>query len=117
MVYFECQGCSETLKKPAVRKHLNSRCRGCAVTCVDCGTCFPDPEWEAHTSCISEAKKYQGALYDASKGDKVPKGQAKQSAWTENLTKALDLAKASADSELATMMEKIVGGEFVWVES
>ena len=112
MVYFECQGCSETLKKPAVRKHL-ARCCGQSVTCVDCGVTFYGDDWDKHTSCISEAKKYQGALYDAEKGEKMPKGQAKQSAWTENLSKALELARGKG-GEIAGMMEKIVGSSICW---
>jgi len=63
MVYFVCEGCNETLKKAQVEKHA-SRCRQChAVTCVDCSQTFYGNDFEGHTTCISEAEKYEGALY------------------------------------------------------
>lgn len=34
------------------------------MTCLDCSTTFNDPaSWKPHTSCISEAQKYQKSLY------------------------------------------------------
>ena len=48
-----------------VDKH-KLKCRGCWVlTCVDCSKDFNGDEFRAHTSCISEAEKYQGKLYVA----------------------------------------------------
>ena len=68
MVFFVCEGCNESLKKNQVDKHA-SRCRSCyAVTCVDCNVTFYGDDFRAHTSCISEAEKYEGALYRAPKG-------------------------------------------------
>eukprot|EP00968_Pinguiococcus_pyrenoidosus_P013222 scaffold1197_cov228-Pinguiococcus_pyrenoidosus.AAC.8 len=59
MVFFVCEGCNESLKKAQVDRHA-ARCRACwAVTCVDCGKTFPDDEYRSHTSCISEAEKYE----------------------------------------------------------
>ncbi|CAD7936161.1 unnamed protein product [Amoebophrya sp. A25] len=104
MVYFICQGCQETLKKPAVRKHLSTRCWGAAMTCVDCSVCFAGDTWECHTVCISEEKKFHGCLYQE-KMDKAPKGQLKQESWTKNLEKALELSKGS---RVEKWMEKIV---------
>eukprot|EP00392_Amoebophrya_sp_AT5.2_P005956 g5966.t1 len=94
MVYFICQGCQETLKKPAVKKHLQTRCWGASMTCVDCHVCFAGDSWEKHTSCISEEKKFHGGLY-CEKADRPAKGQQKQDAWTGNLQKALELSKGS----------------------
>ncbi|KZV66675.1 hypothetical protein PENSPDRAFT_585001, partial [Peniophora sp. CONT] len=60
-------GCSDVVKKPKLDQHRN-RC-GASFTCIDCSTTFPGPaQYRAHTSCISEAEKYQKALY---KGPKV----------------------------------------------
>ena len=58
MVFFVCEGCNESLKKNQVDKHA-SRCHNCyAVTCVDCNVTFYGDDFRAHTSCISEAEKY-----------------------------------------------------------
>ncbi|CAD7972064.1 unnamed protein product [Amoebophrya sp. A120] len=104
MVYFICQGCQETLKKPAVKKHLQTRCWGASMTCVDCFVCFTGDSWEKHTSCISEEKKFHGALY-CEKADKLPKGQQKQEGWTANLQKALEFSRGG---RVEKWMEKIV---------
>ncbi len=104
MVYFICQGCQETFKKPAVRKHLQNRCRGCAMVCVDCNMVFYGDDWEKHTSCISEEKKYQGSLYNEK--EKPKKGQAKQDSWTEGVNKAVELC-VGANSNLKYYVEKL----------
>ena len=76
MVFFVCEGCNETLKKNQVDKHA-SRCRQCkAVTCVDCSVTFYGNDYEKHVSCISEAEKYEGALYKGKKAKLNP-----QEAW------------------------------------
>jgi cell growth-regulating nucleolar protein len=63
MVFFVCEGCNESLKKNQVDKHA-MKCHGCwAVTCVDCSVTFPGNDYAAHTSCVSEAQKYEGSLY------------------------------------------------------
>ncbi|KAI0798577.1 hypothetical protein BC629DRAFT_1285588 [Irpex lacteus] len=54
--------CNETIKKPKLQNHWNS-CRA-KVVCIDCSTEFYTPaEFKSHTSCISEAEKYQKGLY------------------------------------------------------
>ena len=65
-----CEGCNETLKKNKVDAHA-ARCYSCwAVTCVDCSIVFEGDTYRSHTSCISEAQKYQGALYKKSPAEK-----------------------------------------------
>ncbi len=55
------------MKKPKLDKHYQM-CHA-AVTCIDCFATFNSPgEFKGHTSCISEAEKYQKSLY---KGPKV----------------------------------------------
>lgn len=51
-------------------------CRGSSVTCVDCLKTFHNFDFEAHTSCLSEAEKYEGKLY---KGPKKNQNQPKPS--------------------------------------
>jgi len=63
MVSFVCDTCQETVKKNKVQNHC-FKCRDCWVlSCVDCGVRFQGEEYQAHTSCLSEAEKYQGALF------------------------------------------------------
>jgi len=62
MVSFSCEGCGDVLTKKKLDPHRN-RCRGATFTCIDCMVYFPGTEYRAHTSCMSEEQKYQGALY------------------------------------------------------
>ena len=84
MVSFTCDACGQTIRKNKVEKHYQQECRGCSVlSCLDCGKDFAGDTYAQHTSCITEAEKYQGALYQTPKGGKVPKGQQKQDEWLE----------------------------------
>ena len=72
MVVFQCDGCGDSVKKAKAEQHVNT-CRFCrALVCLDCMRRFTDDSYKQHTSCISEAQKYQGALY------KPPKAKGKQ---------------------------------------
>ncbi|KAL0939127.1 LYAR-type C2HC zinc finger [Colletotrichum truncatum] len=62
MVSFSCESCGDVLTKKKLDPHRN-RCRGATYTCIDCMVYFPGTEYRSHTSCMSEAQKYQGALY------------------------------------------------------
>ncbi|KAK5134327.1 hypothetical protein LTR08_006756 [Meristemomyces frigidus] len=67
MVSFSCEGCGDVLTKKKLDSHKN-QCRGATFTCLDCMVWFQGTEYRAHTSCISEAQKYQGHLYKDKKG-------------------------------------------------
>ena len=55
------------MKKPKLDQH-SARCHG-GFDCIDCSKTFNSAgEWKGHTSCVSEAEKYQKSLY---KGPKV----------------------------------------------
>jgi hypothetical protein len=85
MVWFDCE-CGESLKKPAVAKHLYAR--NCSyVTCVDCHKSFDREEYESHIKCISEAQKYMGKLYQV---DSQKKEGAKQDNWIASVSAALE---------------------------
>ncbi|KAI9812520.1 MAG: hypothetical protein M1832_000414, partial [Thelocarpon impressellum] len=56
------QGCGDVLTKKKLDVH-RGQCRGASFTCLDCMTHFHGADYRAHTSCVSEAQKYQGALY------------------------------------------------------
>ncbi|KAB5551209.1 hypothetical protein GE09DRAFT_1174226 [Coniochaeta sp. 2T2.1] len=62
MVSFSCEGCGDVLTKKKLDPHRN-RCRGATFTCIDCMVHFPGTEYRAHTSCMTEAQKYQGSTY------------------------------------------------------
>eukprot|EP00434_Breviolum_minutum_P037485 symbB.v1.2.033236.t1/scaffold4102.1/size44650/2 len=98
MVYFECGKCNETVKKPKLAKHLMS-CRAEYV--------FAWNEWECHTSCVSEAQKYQGNLYQAKESSN--KGQLKQDAWVENVRQAISKEGAPIPEPERSLLEKLLG--------
>ena len=55
-------GCGDILTKPKLEKH-REMCLA-SFDCIDCSKHFETPaEYKAHTSCISEAEKYQKTLY------------------------------------------------------
>ncbi|WPG99009.1 Hypothetical protein R9X50_00181100 [Acrodontium crateriforme] len=62
MVSFSCENCGDVLTKKKLDPHRN-QCRGATFTCLDCMVHFYGTDYRAHTSCISEAQKYQGHLY------------------------------------------------------
>mmetsp|Transcript_74988 Transcript_74988/g.208486 ORF Transcript_74988/g.208486 Transcript_74988/m.208486 type:complete len:240 (+) Transcript_74988:82-801(+) len=106
MVYFECQKCNETVKKPKLAKHLMT-CGSGYVSCIDCSKVFAWDEWEAHTSCVSEAQKYQGNLFQAK--ESMNKGQKKQDAWLENVKAKIEDPKSVISPQLKSLLEKLLG--------
>ena len=62
MPVFICENCNETLKKNKVATH---NCGGGCwyFSCMDCNRKFGWDEYLGHTTCVSEAERYQGALY------------------------------------------------------
>eukprot|EP00980_Cylindrotheca_fusiformis_P022312 scaffold9191_cov114-Cylindrotheca_fusiformis.AAC.7 len=103
-----CDGCAEMLKKNQVDAHAK-RCRRCeAVSCVDCSVSFygawesfyprnPNSgclthvvllgladDYRAHTSCMTEAERYEGKLAK-------PKKRNPQQEW-------MDIVESSAES-------------------
>ncbi|PHJ21371.1 lyar-type c2hc zinc finger protein [Cystoisospora suis] len=61
MVSFTCEQCQEVLKKNAVAKHYQGRCRGAALfTCIDCFKTFDRQSILGHTSCTTEEDKWHG---------------------------------------------------------
>lgn len=81
MVFFTCNACGQSIKKNRVEKHWQSECPRCEVlSCMDCGKDFYGDEYIEHTSCITEAEKYQGSLFKGEKGGQS-KGEKKQQEW------------------------------------
>ncbi|KAF8555336.1 hypothetical protein OG21DRAFT_922757 [Imleria badia] len=71
MVSFQCHACSDVVKKPKLDPH-HARCHA-GFDCIDCSVTFHTPaEYKSHTSCISEAEKYQKGLYKGPKNVRAP---------------------------------------------
>ena len=108
MVFFVCEVCQESIKKNKVQNHCNN-CRDCWVlTCVDCGVSFQGDEYKSHATCISEAEKYQGALYRAPK-QKVKRNP--QAEWMAALGRAA--ADPSASSDVKSVLNRLEGNDNV----
>jgi cell growth-regulating nucleolar protein len=99
MVFFVCEGCNESLKKNKVDAHA-ARCRNCwAVSCVDCSVVFKGNDYAAHTSCMSEAQKYEGSLYKAK-----AKKMSPQERWMDVVAHA-----KTADAKLQNVLDRVAG--------
>ncbi|KAM3584473.1 hypothetical protein VKS41_003286 [Umbelopsis sp. WA50703] len=73
MVSFQCDGCCDVVKKPKLDQH-RQRCWA-TFTCIDCSTTFQNQDYKSHTSCISEAEKYEKSVYKGPKKGKNAKDQ------------------------------------------
>lgn len=88
MVVFICNKCGESLKKQVVEKHA-WKCKGeFNVSCMDCLKDFHGKEYDAHTSCISEAQKYSGKDYVPKAN--ANKGAKKQENWVATIRSITD---------------------------
>ena len=102
MVFFICQVCNESLKKNKVEQHANQTCKHAYYfACMDCARVFNTQTYKAHTTCISEAEKYQGQFYT----EKNQKGTHKQKKWTDALMETLE--KANAQAQLKPYVQKL----------
>ncbi|XP_055838783.1 uncharacterized protein C16C10.8 [Episyrphus balteatus] len=107
MVFFTCNHCGESVKKPSVEKHYNFKCRGAPknVSCMDCQKDFHGEDYVAHIKCISEAEKYSGKDY-------VPKesknsGQKKQDNWMEIIRSILDTKEYNLSGQTRSTFQKL----------
>ena len=57
MVWFQCEDCGDTLKKPKVKGHAG-HCSASRFSCVDCLQVFDAWSVQAHTTCVTEHEKY-----------------------------------------------------------
>ncbi|KAI8979853.1 hypothetical protein BDF20DRAFT_790288, partial [Mycotypha africana] len=58
---FQCDACGDVVKKPKLNQHRN-RCHA-TFTCIDCSTTFEGTSYQSHTSCMTEAEKFQKHIY------------------------------------------------------
>ncbi|GBG33494.1 Cell growth-regulating nucleolar protein [Hondaea fermentalgiana] len=117
MVSFICDACQETVKKPKVDNHYKFKCRDCWVlSCVDCGVRFEGDQYKEHNTCISEAEKYQGALYQGPKAGKSNGKEDPQERWTDAVTRVAEKAAAgtiSLSPEATDILQKMTAFENV----
>jgi len=97
MVSFSCDLCADIVKKPKTQQHL-SRCPNAQFTCIDCNTTFHGNNFIHHTSCISEAEKYQKSLYKVNKKD-TPNKQKRQKVGTPNNINNQSLEEEQSNSK------------------
>lgn len=97
MPVFICEACNETLKKNKVDEH-SWKCRGCWIlSCMDCNKRFEGEAYKEHTTCVTEAERYQGHLYVP----KDNKGEVKQQAWLDIMQAKLDTASGASLPQFA----------------
>ena len=118
MVFFVCEGCNESLKKNQVDTHAN-RCRTChAVTCVDCNVTFPGDTYRSHTSCVTEAERYEKTVYrgvrkaDADGGNVKGKKLNPQELWNAVIQEAAE-RKGEAEQIVRQYLEPLSNCENV----
>ena len=68
---------------------------------------FSWDNWEHHTSCVSEAQKYQGNLFQAK--DSSNKGQVKQDTWTDNVVQKIEDPNSGVSPGIKALLEKLLG--------
>ncbi|KAF4553923.1 Hypothetical protein D9617_5g067980 [Elsinoe fawcettii] len=103
MVSFQCEGCGDVLTKGKLDKHRN-QCRRAQFTCIDCMTTFHNSDYKSHTSCISEAQKYEGTFYKDKKNP-TQQSRAKEPAQTTAMIpRKAYVEDASASQDIDTEM-------------
>jgi len=93
MVWFQCDDCGDSIKKPALKKHFNSSCAAENFSCVDCGQEFTRANVHLHTQCVSEHEKY--ALGATKPGGKAHEKQRATALLSSNEKISVGLERAS----------------------
>ncbi|KAJ2161888.1 hypothetical protein GGF46_001079 [Coemansia sp. RSA 552] len=112
MVSFVCNFCQETLKKPKLDAHAQ-RCRNASFSCIDCSTDFVGTAYRQHTSCVSEAEKYEGKLYKKgkAKGEKATNSQQQASGPRSTVDQLTAARSQKALSEAAPEVAAATGAK------
>ncbi|XP_022232320.2 cell growth-regulating nucleolar protein [Drosophila obscura] len=109
MVFFTCNICGESVKKPSVEKHYQTRCRGNEknVSCMDCLKDFYGEEYVAHTKCISEAQKYANQNQSFVAKESRNKNAQKQESWMDIIRAILDSSEYNLTPALRTAFQRL----------
>lgn len=92
------QNCGDVLTKKKLDGHRN-QCRGASFTCLDCMVHFQGFDYKSHTSCISEAQKYQGHLYREKDNKKAKNDRRKSGNFDNNNSNAMTYKAAYVEDE------------------
>lgn len=115
MVSFSCEVCNDTVLKKKLQQHQR-QCRDAYFTCIDCSTTFYGNDHQKHTSCISEAEKYEKSLYKGPKkqqnSTKPNQTQNQNQKQKQNETKKVDTEQKSSP-ELKKEKKKLNIKDFV----
>lgn len=105
MVFFSCDGCGEMLKKSRVDAHA-ARCNRCeSVSCVDCSISFWGDDYRNHTSCITEAERYEKTVYTGPKKNDTNRKLTPQEKWQAIIREALERAPSGLKSYLEQIID------------
>ncbi|XP_016969842.1 cell growth-regulating nucleolar protein [Drosophila rhopaloa] len=109
MVFFTCNICGESVKKPAVEKHYQTRCRGKDknVSCMDCLKDFYGEEYVAHIKCISEAQKYASQSQGFAAKEPRNKNAQKQESWMDIIRAILDSSEYNLTPAVRSAFQKL----------
>jgi len=101
MVCFICDGCGETVKRSKIDEHAQ-RCNSCySVSCVDCHISFYGDDYRSHTTCVSEAERYEKSMYRGNDNRNKKKSPVEQ--WKELISEAADSGPAHLRSSFQTL--------------
>lgn len=95
MVSFSCEVCNDTIIKKKLNQHF-SKCPQAYFTCIDCNKTFYD-DYNSHTSCITEAEKYEKSLYKPKRqsNEAANKSQTQQATLKPKITQQNALKQKS----------------------
>lgn len=110
MVFFSCDGCNESLKKNKVDAHAQ-KCRSCvSVSCVDCSVSFWGDDYRTHTSCVSEAERYEKSIYKGPKKNDTSTNRklTPQETWMSILDESVNDPKSNCPPTLVPYIQTIL---------
>ncbi|EPX71256.1 uncharacterized protein SOCG_01475 [Schizosaccharomyces octosporus yFS286] len=106
MVSFCCEVCQDIIKKPKLDQH-RSRCQGAYFTCIDCNTTFQGTDYRSHSSCMTEAQRYQKGLYRPTKKELKKMNQENGTVNTNTTTgKAKETSETSEKEQTSSPTSK-----------
>ncbi|XP_073844887.1 uncharacterized protein [Musca autumnalis] len=107
MVFFTCNHCGESVKKPSVEKHYNTKCRNRVknVSCMDCQKDFHAEEYVAHTKCITELEKYSGKNFVPR--ESLNSGQKKQESWMDIVRSILNSQEYDLSPQTRNIFQRL----------
>lgn len=91
------------LKKSKVDQHA-MKCGCASVSCVDCGVSFWGDDYRLHTSCMTEAERYEKTVYKGpKKNDTKGRKLTPQEVWMEIINEALSSCPPALTSYLESL--------------